>query len=75
MSVKKSLTQKYLPADCWKWYSIKSELNFINSKSISSFWIKRLSLKTSHGTTIYDCVVCALENPDSNVGLYAPGMR
>jgi len=50
MSGKISLTQKYLPADCWKW----------------------LSVKTSHGTTIYDCCKSALENPDSSVGLYAP---
>ncbi len=48
---KQSLTQKYLPADCWKW----------------------LSIKTSFGTTITDCVRSAIENPDSNVGLYAPG--
>jgi len=47
---KQSLTQKYLPADCWKW----------------------LSIKTSFGTTITDCVRSAIENPDSNVGLYAP---
>lgn len=49
---KQSLTQKYLPADCWKW----------------------LSIKTSFGTTITDCVRSAIENPDSNVGLYAPGI-
>jgi arginine kinase len=47
---KVSLTQKYLPADCWKW----------------------LSIKTSFGTTIQDCCRSAIENPDSNVGLYAP---
>ena len=47
---KVSLTQKYLPADCWAW----------------------LSKKTSFGTTVYDCCKSALENPDSNVGLYAP---
>jgi len=47
---KVSLTQKYLPADCWKW----------------------LSIKTSFGTTIQDCCKSAVENPDSNVGLYAP---
>ena len=47
---KVSLTQKYLPADCWTW----------------------LSKKTSFGTTVYDCCKSALENPDSNVGLYAP---
>ena len=29
-------------------------------------------MKTSFGTTIYDCVKSAVENPDSNVGLYAP---
>lgn len=33
---------------------------------------KWLQLKTSFGTTIYDCVVSALENPDSGCGLYAP---
>ena len=33
---------------------------------------KWLSIKTSFGTTIYDCIKSALENPDSNVGLYAP---
>jgi hypothetical protein len=33
---------------------------------------KWLSIKTSYGTTIYDCARSALENPDSNVGLYAP---
>jgi hypothetical protein len=32
-----------------------------------------LSIKTSFGSTIYDCAKSALENPDSNVGLYAPG--
>ena len=32
-----------------------------------------LSVKTSFGSTIYDCAKSALENPDSNVGLYAPG--
>ena len=47
---KVSLTQKYLPADCWTW----------------------LSKITSFGTTVYDCAKSALENPDSNVGLYAP---
>jgi arginine kinase len=31
-----------------------------------------LSVRTSFGTTIYDCIKSALENPDSNVGLYAP---
>ncbi len=34
---------------------------------------KWLSVKTSFGTTIYDCCRSALEFPDSNVGLYAPG--
>ncbi len=33
---------------------------------------RMLSIKTSFGTTIYDCARSALENPDSNVGLYAP---
>lgn len=33
---------------------------------------KALSVRTSFGTTIYDCCKSALENPDSNVGLYAP---
>jgi creatine kinase len=33
-----------------------------------------LSKKTSFGTTIMDCCNSALENPDSNVGLYAPGI-
>jgi arginine kinase len=33
---------------------------------------KWMSIKTSFGTTIYDCVRSAVENPDSNVGLYAP---
>jgi len=47
---KVSLTQKYLPAELWKW----------------------LSIRTSFGTNIYDCVRSALENPDSSVGLYAP---
>jgi len=47
---KVSLTQKYLPVDCWNW----------------------LSKRTSFGTTVYDCCKSALENPDSNVGLYAP---
>ena len=49
---KQSLTQKYLPADCWSWFS----------------------KKTTFGTTVYDCVKSALENPNSNVGLYAPGI-
>jgi hypothetical protein len=48
---KLSLTQKYLPVDCWR----------------------LMSKKTSFGTTIYDCCKSALENPDSGVGLYAPG--
>jgi len=51
-SNKISLTQKYLPTDCWTW----------------------LSKKTSFGTTALDCCNSALENPDSNVGLYAPGI-
>jgi hypothetical protein len=38
----------------------------------SELW-KWLSVKTSFGTTIYDCVASALEFPDSNCGLYAPG--
>jgi arginine kinase len=33
---------------------------------------RMLSLKTSFGTTIYDCVKSAVENPDSGCGLYAP---
>lgn len=33
---------------------------------------RMLSIKTSFGSTIYDCAKSALENPDSNVGLYAP---
>jgi creatine kinase len=33
---------------------------------------RMLSLKTSFGTTIYDCIKSAVENPDSNCGLYAP---
>ena len=33
---------------------------------------RMLRVKTSFGTTIYDCAKSALENPDSNVGLYAP---
>jgi len=33
---------------------------------------RMLSVKTSFGSTIYDCAKSALENPDSNVGLYAP---
>jgi arginine kinase len=33
---------------------------------------KWMSLKTSFGTTIYDCIKSAVENPDSNCGLYAP---
>jgi arginine kinase len=31
-----------------------------------------LTKRTSFGTTIYDCAKSALENPNSNVGLYAP---
>jgi hypothetical protein len=34
---------------------------------------KLLSRRTSFGTTAYDCIKSALENPNSNVGLYAPG--
>jgi arginine kinase len=49
---KPSLTQKYLPANCWD----------------------LMRKRTSFGTTIYDCCKSALENPDSNVGLYAPGI-
>ncbi len=33
------------------------------------------SKKTSFGTNIYDCVKSAVENPSSNVGLYAPGIK
>jgi arginine kinase len=33
---------------------------------------RMLSVKTKFGSTIYDCAKSALENPDSNVGLYAP---
>jgi hypothetical protein len=32
-----------------------------------------MSLKTSYGTTIYDCIKSAVENPESHCGLYAPG--
>lgn len=31
-----------------------------------------LSKSTKYGTNIYDCVKSAVENPDSNCGLYAP---
>jgi hypothetical protein len=34
---------------------------------------KWLSKKTKYGSTIMDCCRSALENPDSNVGLYAQG--
>ena len=34
---------------------------------------KWMSLKTNYGTTIYDCIKSAVDNPDSNCGLYAPG--
>ncbi len=34
---------------------------------------RMLSIKTKYGSTIYDCARSALEFPDSNVGLYAPG--
>ena len=34
-----------------------------------------LSKTTSFGTTVIDCCKSALENPDSNVGLYAPGTK
>ena len=50
--LKMSLTQKYLPKDCWEWM------------------VKR----TSYGTNILDCCRSALQNPDSNVGLYAQGI-
>ena len=50
---KQSLTEKYLPADCWSLFS----------------------KKTSFGTTIVDCCKSAVENPSSNVGLYAPGLK
>jgi arginine kinase len=30
------------------------------------------NLKTSYGTTVYDCVKSAIENPTSNVGIYCP---
>ena len=33
------------------------------------------SKKTSFGTTIVDCCKSAVENPSSNVGLYAPGLK
>lgn len=46
----KSLTQKHLPEELWKWSS----------------------LRTTHGTSFYDCITSALLNPKSNVGLYAP---
>jgi len=48
---KQSLTQKYLPTDCWNLFA----------------------KTTSFGTTVLDCVKSAVENPNSNVGLYAPG--
>ncbi|CAF0924764.1 unnamed protein product, partial [Didymodactylos carnosus] len=31
-----------------------------------------LRKKTQYGSTLYDCVKSALENPDSSIGLYAP---
>lgn len=33
---------------------------------------RMLSIRTSFGSTIYDCVRSAVYHPDSNVGLYAP---
>jgi len=36
------------------------------------FW-NLLAKTTSFGTTVLDCVKSAVENPNSNVGLYAPG--
>lgn len=30
--------------------------------------------RTSHGTTFLDCISSAIENPKSNVGIYAPGI-
>lgn len=35
------------------------------------FWAT-LQKKTSYGTNLYDCIRSAVENPDSNCGLYAP---
>ena len=74
MSGKISLTQKYLPADCWKWCDSYPVLKLFYHliEYVINF---RLSIKTSHGTTIYDCCKSALENPDSSVGLYAPGIK
>ena len=33
---------------------------------------KWLQIKTHYGTTIYDCIKSGVENPDSEIGLYAP---
>jgi hypothetical protein len=32
-----------------------------------------LNITTSYGTTVYDLVKSAIENPKSNVGIYVPG--
>jgi len=44
----------------------------LTQKYLSPELWSALSVRTKFGTTIYDCAKSALENPDSNVGLYAP---
>lgn len=53
-------------------------MNIVSKRSLAEKYLPEevwtwLSLRTSYGTTIYHCVKSAIENPDSSVGLYAPG--
>lgn len=56
----------------------KSEMNFQMKQSLAQRVLPEelwawLSVRTSFGTTIYECVKSGIENPDSKIGLYAPG--
>lgn len=45
--------------------------NSLVKKHLNADLWKALSNRTSFGTTIYDCIVSAIDNPKSKVGLYA----
>ena len=56
----------------------KSAMNFQMKQSLAQRVLPEelwawLSVRTSFGTTIYECVKSGIENPDSKIGLYAPG--
>lgn len=56
----------------------ENEMSFQMKQSLAQRFLPEelwvwLSARTSYGTTIYECIKSGIENPDSKVGLYAPG--